>query len=262
MQRWMLPGFAAMLCLTAGAVRAQDRPFVFSVTTGAGSSDARVALSYDVGLGDSTFRSVQPAGPEHQVGLQASLGRWTLIGRVGTTPTGASYTASQQGEILFSVLTPASHGVSLALGGGILRESSGTNVALARVVAGREFGQWRLHGNLVFQKAMTSGRDPVDLVTTLGWARQFGSSVWLGVEGIAEDLEGFWDPAETEGGARLLVGPSVHIAPRGRRWQITLAGGPMFHPSDTGRSSLALRNLPPGSASRGYAARTSFSYTF
>ena len=116
--------------------------------------------------------------------------------------------------------------MALAVGGGMLREPGGSTVALGRVVAGREFGGWRLHGNLLLQKAMTTGRDPLDLVTTVGWARRLGRSVSLGVEGIAEDVEGFWNPEETEGGARLLVGPSLHIAPAGRRWQISAAGGP------------------------------------
>jgi hypothetical protein len=72
---------------------------------------------------------------------------------------------------------------------------------------------------------------------------------------VAEDLEGFWDPEEAEGGARLLLGPSLHFAPKGRIWQLTAAGGPAFHPSDTGRSSAALRDLPPTEKRVGYAAR-------
>jgi hypothetical protein len=42
-----------------------------------------------------------------------------------------------------------------------------------------------------------------------------------------------------------LAGLSLHIAPPGRRWQLTATGGPVFHPSDTGRVSGALRDLPP-----------------
>ena len=122
--------------------------------------------------------------------------------------------------------------------------SGGDTVGLARVVAGREFGRWRLHGNLLFQKPMASGRDPIDIITTVGSMQQLSGTVSLGIEGVAEDVEGFWDPAEAEGGARLLVGPSLHVAPTGRPWQLSLAGGPMIHPSDTGRSSGALRDLP------------------
>jgi hypothetical protein len=32
--------------------------------------------------------------------------------------------------------------------------------------------------------------------------------------------------------------------PASQRWQFIATGGPLFHPSDTGRSSGALRDLP------------------
>jgi hypothetical protein len=251
-----------LLSATAPLAPGQDRPFVFSLMTAPEASKPAVALVYDVGVGDTAFHSTQSNGPEQRVGIQASLGRWTFVGRVGVASTDATYQTSQQGELLYSVFTQASNGVAVAVGGGMLREPGGSTVAVVRVVAGREFGGWRLHGNLLLQKAMATGRDPLDLVTTVGWARRLGASVSLGAEGIAEDVEGFWNPAEAEGGARLLIGPSLHIAPAGRRWQLSVAGGPMFHPSDTGRQSGALRDLPQTSAARSYAVRTSFSCTF
>jgi hypothetical protein len=58
--------------------------------------------------------------------------------------------------------------------------------------------------------------------------------------------------------ACLLLGPSLHIAPSGRKWQFTVTGGPAFHPSETGRSSDALRDLPPTAKRIGYAARAGF----
>jgi hypothetical protein len=248
-----------MIWLVAPAARAQDRPFVFSLTTAPDSSKSQVSFDYNIGLGDSTFRAATTNGPEQRIGVQASVGRWTLVGRFGVASVAnATYQTSQQGEVLYSVFTQASDGLAVAVGGGMLREAGGASVLLARVVAGREFGLWRLHGNALFQKPLAAGRDAVDLITTVGWSRRLGGSVSLGLEGIVEDIEGFWDPSEAEGGARLLVGPSLHIAPSGRRWQLSFAGGPMFHPSASGRSSAALRDLPQGSGARGYAFRTSF----
>ena len=43
------------------------------------------------------------------------------------------------------------------------------------------------------------------------------TGISLGVEAIGEDLEGFWEEEEAEGGARLLMGPSLRISPAGRR---------------------------------------------
>ena len=81
----------------------------------------------------------------------------------------------------------------------------------------------------------------------------------LGVEAIGEDLEGFWDAEEAEGGARILAGPSLHISPTGRRWQMTATGGPVFHPSNSSRSSGAIRDLPPITTGTSYAVKASLS---
>lgn len=253
---------AGAICLIASMVRAQDRPFVFSLTTAPDASRPRLLIHYDVGVGERMFHADAENGPEQRFAVQASMGRWTLVARVGVASAQGGYQSSQEGEALFSFLQQASSGASLAVGGGMLREAGGVNVALARVVAGRDYAQWRLHGNLLFQKAMASARDDVDIVTTVGWARRINRSASLGVEGVAEDFEGFWNPAEAEGGARLLVGPSLHVAPAGRAWQLSVAGGPMFHPSDTGRSSAALRDLPPTTHRIGYAIRTALSCNF
>ena len=82
------------------------------------------------------------------------------------------------------------------------------------------------------------------------------------IEFIGEDLEGFWEADEAEGGARLLVGPSLRIAPTTRRWQIGVAGGPIIHATRSNRASDAARGLPSGSSGHGYAVRASLSYAF
>jgi hypothetical protein len=242
--------------LSATLVVAQDRPFLFSVTTmTADPSKASVRIDYDVGAGERAFQSDTGNQPEQRVGIQATRGRFTLLGRVGLVSAGSSYQSSQAGEVLVSLFEPGSASFNVAAGGGVLHEADGVDVLLGHVVAGRESDVWRLHGNLLFQKPLASDRDAVDLITTFGWARKLTSAIALGVEGMAEDLEGFWDPNEAEGGARLLVGPSLHIAPAGRSWQFNATGGPAFHPSDTGRASSALRDLPPTAKRTGYAAR-------
>ena len=130
---------------------------------------------------------------------------------------------------------------------------------IARVVAGHSAELWHLQGNVLFQRPMSSERDAVDLITSVGWSRTLTHGVSLGVEAIGEDLEGFWEQEEAEGGARLLAGPSVRVAPDGRRWQLIATGGPMFHPADTGRASGALRELPPDRPRTGYALKVSLS---
>ena len=254
-------GATCCVLLFANSAAAQDRPFLFSVTTAtADPSKASVRIDYDVGAGERAFQSDTSNQPEQRIGVQATRGRFTMLGRVGLVAAGSSYQSSQAGELLVSIFEPHSSTLTIAAGGGIQHEAGGVDVLLGRIVAGRESDAWRLHGNLLFQKPLASERDAVDLVTTVGWARKLTPAIALGVEGVAEDLEGFWDPNEAEGGARLLVGPSLHIAPGGRAWQFTATGGPAFHPSATGRSSSALRDLPPTSKRTGYAAKVGLTF--
>ena len=250
-----------MIVLCANAVAAQDRPFLFSVTTTTTeAAKPAMRVEYDVGAGERAFQGVTGNQPEQRVGIQASRGRFTVIGRVGLVSAGSAYQSSQSGELLVSLLAPEGGRIVIAGGDGVLHEAGGTNVLLARVVGGREAETWRLHGNAVFQKPLASDRDAMDLITTFGWAWKLTRSVALGVEGIGEDLEGFWEPEEAEGGARLLVGPSLHLSPAGRKWQFTATGGPALHPSNTGRSSGALRDLPPSDRRVGYAVKAGLTY--
>lgn len=236
---------------------AQDRPFLFSTTT---AEEVRPAarLDYDIGIGERAFQSDIANQPEQRIAVQASRGRLTVLARFGIADVGSSYQSSQTGEVLYSMLEPG-RGVALAAGGGVLHEAGGVNVLLARVVAGRNTNSSRLYGNLLFQKPMSSERDALDLITSVGWARKLPKGVSVGVEAIGEDLEGFWNPDEAEGGTRLMAGPTLHISPARRRWQLTATGGPVVHPSDTRRVSNALRDLPPDTKRTSYALKVSLS---
>ena len=247
----------AFIIAVAVPAAAQERPFLFSIATATDSKPA-ARFDYDIGVGERAFQSDTANQPEQRIGLQASRGRVTFLARVGISNVGSSYQSSQSGEALYSLLRPTSH-VAVAAGGGVLHEAGGVNVLLARVVAGHNTDSWRLHGNLQLQKPMSSDRDALDLITSVGWARKLPRGVSLGVEAIGEDLEGFWESEEREGGARLLAGPSLHISPTARRWQLTATGGPMFHPSPTGQVSGAVRDLPPETRRTSYAFKAALS---
>lgn len=246
--------------MPASVASAQDRPFLFSITTASDTAKPAMRVDYDLGAGERAFQGRASNQPEQRIGVQASRGRLTFIGRVGMVDSGSSYQSSQGGEVLFSLANSPNGPLAFAAGGGVQHESDGIDVLLARVTAGRERESWRLHGNLVLQKPLSSARDRADLVTTVGWARKLNRTLAIGVEGVGEDLEAFWDPAEAEGGARILVGPSLHVTPAGRKWQLTGTGGPTLHSSGTGRRSDALRDLPPASGRVGYVVRASLTY--
>jgi len=158
-------------------------------------------------------------------------------------------------------MTPAGSRVSLAAGGGALHEAGGTNVLISRIVVGSGSDAWTSQGNVVFQHALSPDRDPLDVLFTGGISRRIASRAAIGVEAIGEDLEGFWDAAEAEGGARLLVGPSLHLSWASGKWQLLCAGGPTLHPRSNDRSSGAVRDLPPSQRRVGYAAQAGLSVT-
>jgi hypothetical protein len=260
---------ATLLGLVVSAAPADAQPavstahaFLFSIA--APPSVARQASVYvDTGVGERAFDLVQGDEPEQRIGVQATLGsRLTLLARVGVAGDGSGVRASQQGEVLYSLLQSPARQASLAIGIGVRHEAHGVNVLLGRLAAGRAFQAWRLDGNALFEKPYATGRDAVDLITTFGVARQVRPSLAIGVELIGEDLEGFWEEDEAEGGARILVGPSIRFAPPSARWQVGLAGGPIVHATRSTVRSDATRSLPDSGGRDGYAIRCRVSYGF
>ena len=252
----LLVGLAAPVAAQAPGA-SQDRPFLFSVSTPR-TQAPHATVHVDTGVGENMSDTTNGAGAEQRVGIQASLGRgFTLLARVGIADSGTVRT-SQQGELLYSVLRSPVRQGSLAVGFGMRHESAGVNVLLGRIAAGRMFDAWRVDGNALFEKPFSGGRDAVDLITTAGVARRVLPSVHVGVEMIGEDLEGFWEADEAEGGARLLIGPSIRWAPPAARWQLSVAGGPVVHATRSNSSSDASRSL----ARSRYALRLSLAYGF
>jgi hypothetical protein len=257
-----LSGFLLLAGLVAVPAVAQDRPFQFSVSTPR-TQERHATMHYEAGFGERPFDLVEGERPEQRLGIQASLGRGlTLLARVGIAADGQDTRSSQQAELLYSVLHSPANAGSLAIGIGVRHESQGINVLLGRVATGRQFADWRLDGNALFEKPFSTGRDAVDLITTVGVARRLTSALYGGLEVIGEDLEGFWEEEEAEGGARLLVGPSIRVTPGSGHWQFGVAGGPIFHATRSARSSDATRALPANGGRDGFGVRASLSYSF
>jgi hypothetical protein len=248
--------------LVSTPAAAQDRPFLFSISTPR-TAEPHASMHVDTGFGERAFDLVESDRPEQRFGIQASLGRGvTLLARVGIASDNRDTQSSQQAELLYSLVRVPSYQGTLAAGLGMRHESAGTNVLIGRVIAGRNFSAWRLDGNLLFEKPFSVNRDAVDLITSFGIARRVLPALHLGLEVIGEDLEGFWEANEAEGGARLLAGPSIRIAPPSQHWQVSIAGGPLVHATRSVATSGAIRGLPASGGRNGYAARAALSYEF
>jgi hypothetical protein len=166
------------------------------------------------------------------VGISRSGSRWTLraITSITALPVDRhARPAFQQIEAGRQLVS--AHSLTLAAAGGVRQEWDGTRVFLTRVMTQSPVGGGVLQGSLVIERATSSPvvRDRADLITSIGWARRVGAGLSVGVEGLGQDLEGFWDPAEAEGGARLLVGPSVHVQSSSGNWSASVTAGPVIH---------------------------------
>jgi len=249
-----------LACLfLAVPARAQDRPFVFSVVPSRAEGRSWAAY-YDAGYGERTAEPFGYAGVEQSVGFQGRLGtRFTLLGNVGVGLGSDATRSSQETELLGDVLGSTS-GLRLALGLGARREWEGTTAALARVCLGWSGRQTLLFSNVRLERALARGRDAVDVITTLGWLQSVGPGLRLGLEAVGQDLEGFWEADEAEGGAKLYAGPAVHWSSSTGRFWVSASGGPIVYAARNGRMSPAPR--PLDASANGFTIRLSVGCSF
>lgn len=244
---------------------AQAHPFVYSVVPQAGPLAPRAITFADLGYGRDLFAALGPERLEQRAGAQLRLGnRTTLLAQIGWAVSDQSVDsrASAQAELLASVTQPAARAV-FAIGVGGMRDYRATGVALARVIAGYRWSHSLLIGNVRLEHPFARSdradpRDVVDVITTLGYAREMSSAVRLGLEFVGEDLEGLVERDESEGGAKIMVGPSLGLAPRDARWFLGFTGGPVLRVSRStiaGSSSGAARDLGTG-----YVLRTTLGF--
>ena len=178
------------------------------------------------------------------VGVAVSRPGWTVRSIASMTTVamdGHARPMFEQIEIVRPVLSAGSF--SVAGGGGVRQEWDGTERLIGRLLAGADVGRGRLQASLVLERAVSSPvkHDAADVVTSVGWSRRIGDRISVGIEGIGQDLEGLWIPAEADGGARLLVGPSLHAESRRGDWAASLTAGPVLHPPSIGSPQAVSR---------------------
>jgi hypothetical protein len=188
-------------------------------------------------------------------GIQTTVGRITMLALEDSRFDRRDQRQTRQAEFLMD-LWGSSSGATLAAGTGIRRESGGTNVLLTRVVAEAPAFAGRLIGNAVIEKPLVGNRDAMDVITTVAYTRHVGRGVFVGGEALLQDIEGFWNPAEAEGGARLFLGPSVDVAPASRNWTLHVTAGREMRATQTTGASEAFRAIGrPGFVMRWSANR-------
>lgn len=243
-----------LLFLVVTPLCAQDRPFLFTFTPGSAEQPG-LFLQYAAAYGKQTFEPLGGDAVEQSLGVQANLSQaWTLLGHLGIALHDATSRSSQHVELLAQVLNAQDHFVDLRAGAGFRHEYSGTNVLLVRGSAGRRFASFMTYGNILLEKPLASDRDEIDVMLTVGVSYDLSRVVRIGVEAVGQDLEGFWDDEEAEGGARLFFGPTASLALEGTPWHFTLGGGMIVRGTTSNRLSSAFRDLP-ATAENGFLMR-------
>jgi hypothetical protein len=241
------------------------QPFLFSVNTLTNDNPVW-NLHYSGSYGARTAGQFGYDGVGQQFGVKGYLGnKFTLLATAAMGFSGnGRVTSSQQAEVIRDLIGgKALMGLRLGAGLGLSRDWSNVKSAVSRLTASFEQPNWRLAGNLRFEKAFERSRDKVDFITSLGFQHRISSEWFLGLEAVGQDLEGFWEADEAEGGAKLLIGPSVNLTPVHSKLSFSLSGGPVFYAT---RSQVipseAIRDITPLASANGYTIRALINFNF
>jgi hypothetical protein len=247
---------AICTCIPALA-SAQGRAMLFSINTVDAPRGSYVA-TLEGALSHEGFEPASAGRYEQSLSAQAGLpGRFVLAGRAGVAQGQPNSRGAASLELLREV-GPSGRATSMFVGVGGGLDFSHTQLATVRMGIAHKGVENRLQGNVLFEKPLVSDRDAVDVVGTVGWLRRVSSIAELGVEAVGQDLEGFWEADEAEGGARLLVGPTLAIAPVGAGWRFIVGGGVVVRATTSDRTSGAER--PLSTNADGYVLRVGFGF--
>ncbi|MFA6087703.1 hypothetical protein [Mucilaginibacter sp.] len=248
---------------TFGSTQVAPQPFMFSVNTLTANAPAW-SVNYASSYGERATGPFGYDGMDHQLAIKGYLGnRFTFYANtaLGFARNG-SVNSSQQAEVLHDFVGGTqTHGARFGLGLGVNRDFTNVAAIFSRVTASVDLASWRLGGNLRFEKAFDKARDGIDLVTSVGFQHRITGPFFAGVEAVGEDLEGFWEADEAEGGAKLLVGPSINMTPNNSRFSFSVCGGPVFYATrSTVISSTAIRDVGTLASQNGYTIRAMVSF--
>ncbi len=243
---------------------AQPQPFLYTIST-LNPEGRNWSVNYSGGYGERTITPLGFDGVDQNFAVKGYLGnKFTFLAMLGTgfSNNGGVHTL-QQAEVLRDFIG-GNQPLGFRIGGGFgyRHEFNNDNVAFSRITAAYDVTAWKVGANVRLEKAFAKNRDGIDLITSLGIHRHISGEFFGGLEAVGQDLEGFWEADEAEGGARLLVGPSINYAPSGSRFAFTLCGGPIIYATRSANLNGQLgayRELP---ASNGFTLKFNVGFRF
>jgi hypothetical protein len=215
----------------ANGTSVSPQPFLFSVNTLTTDAPAW-SLNYSGSYGQRTAGPFGYDGVDQQVAVKGYLGNhFTLFANaaVGFARAGGVSSAQQAEVIRDFIGGKKPTGLRFGVGLGLSRDWTSTGAVFSRLTASFDTHQWRMGGNMRFEKAFDRNRDDIDLITSFGFHHRIAGQFFAGLEAVGQDLEGFWDKEEAEGGAKLLIGPSINMVPANSKFAFSLCGGPVFY---------------------------------
>jgi len=227
-------------------VKRAPEPFMFSKTT-LTPEDLKWTMDYSTSYGERVSGPFGNEGVGQQVGVKGYLGKqFTLYAHAAFGFTSQyNVTSAQQLEIIHDFLGGTrNQGLRLGLGLGASKDFRNTGSLISRVTISYDAPRWKAGGNVLFEKAFAANRDKIDIISSFGFHHVLIGRLYGGFETVGEDLEGFWSD-EAEGGAKLLVGPSLNMTSRNSRLSFSLSGGPVFYATRNQITNPeAIRELP------------------
>lgn len=240
----------------------QPQPFLYTIN-GLNPSARHWSLNYSGGYGQNAVSAIGFNGVDQNFSVKGYLGnRFTLFATVsaGFATKGGVQTL-QQAEVFrdfIGGINPTGFRLGTSLG--VRREFNNDAVAFSRFNAAFESSQWTLGANVRVEKAFAQGRDAVDVISSFGVHRQISGQFFGGIEAVGQDLEGLWE-AEAEGGAKILIGPSLNYVPLSSNLSFSLSAGPIIYVSHSVAilNDYAYRELP---ASNGFTMKFNVGFRF
>ena len=228
-------------------VKRSPEPFLFSTTT-LTPEDLKWSMDYSSSYGERVSGPFGYDGIGQQLAVKGYLGnRFTCYANTSFGfSSGAQVLSAQQAEIIRDLFGgKKSMGLRIGLGIGVQRDYVNVKSLLSRVTASFDAPRWKIGGNLLFEKAFAKDRDDIDVISSLGFHYCLLGRLYGGMEAVGEDLEGFWEKDEAEGGAKLLIGPSLNMTSNNSRISFSISGGPVVYATHSPLSNMeAMRELP------------------
>lgn len=102
-------------------------------------------------------------------------------------------------------------GIETQLGGGLgyRYDYEGVAIPYGRLTWTARETRYPLAVSAIVELPQAGWRDAADLILSAGQTLPCFQSLHCGLEAAGEDLEGFWDETEAEGGAKFVIGPTL-----------------------------------------------------